>query len=92
MSIVVLGAVGLGLVWGWLIGGLEARGRRLLLEGLALGAATLLLAAQVTLLADWPALPHLLGAAGLAALLHRAWRWELRARFGANSQGEPPYE
>ena len=82
MHISLIGSVGLGLVWGWLIGSLGGRVRRPLLDGLALGAGTLLLAGQVAMLAGLDALPRFFGAVMLALLLHLAWRRELRARLG----------
>lgn len=82
MLITMLGSMGLGLVWGWLMGGLSGRGGRLLLNGLALSTATLVFAIEVFLLAGWRALAPFLGAAAFALLLHVLWRRDLRKRFG----------
>jgi hypothetical protein len=84
MLITMLGSASTGLGWGWLMGSLGGRVHRPLLDGLALSAATLLLAIEVFVLVDWRALALFLGAAGLALLLHLGWRRELRDRF------EPP--
>lgn len=82
MLITMLGSMGLGLVWGWLMGSLGGRGGRLLLNGLALSTATLVFAIEVFLLAGWRALAPFLGAAAFALLLHVLWRRKLRKRFG----------
>ena len=82
MLITMLGSMGLGLVWGWLMGSLSGRGGRLLLNGLALSTATLVFAIEVFLLAGWRALALFLVAAASTLLLHVLWRRELRKRFG----------
>ena len=81
MPITLIGSSGLGLVWGWLIGNHSVGSRRHLLNGLALGAATLLLAAEVILLVDWRALTLFLTATILALVFHIQWRRELHKRF-----------
>ena len=81
MLIAVLGGVGLGLVWGWLMGGVVAKVRLSPLTTLALSVATLLLAIEVLLLAGWLVLALLLIMAALSIGLHFAWRHELRNRF-----------
>lgn len=82
MLITTMGSVGLGLVWGWLMGSLSGRGGRLLRNGLALGAATMVFAVEVILLAGWQAVVVFLGATALALLSCVLWRRELRRRFG----------
>jgi hypothetical protein len=77
-----LGAIGLGFVWGWLMGSVGGRVRRPLPTGLALGSATLLLTAEVLVLAHSRAVWLFLGGAGLALLLHLGWRRELSDHFG----------
>jgi hypothetical protein len=77
-----LGGVGLGLVWGWLLGIAGDGPRRPLLTGLALTGATLLLALEVLLFTQWIVLAFFLGSTGLAWLLHFLWRRELHRRFG----------
>ena len=81
MRITLLGSVGFGLVWGWLLGSLGGRVRRPQLVGWATGAATLLAAAVVRWSADRRALWLFLGAAGLSLLFHLGWREELRRRY-----------
>lgn len=83
MLITLLGSVGIGLVWGWLLGNLEGRVRRPLVVGWSTSLATLLLATLVLMFTDRRALWLFLGAAALSLLLHLAWRQELRRRFGA---------
>jgi len=82
MLITTVGSMGLGLVWGWLMGSLSGRGGRLLRNGLALSAATLAFAAEVILLAGWQAVAFFLGATALALLSCVLWRRDLRRRFG----------
>jgi membrane protein implicated in regulation of membrane protease activity len=91
MLITMLGSIGLGLVWGWLMGSLSSRGRRLLRNGLALSTATFIFAIEVFLLAGWRAVALFLGAAASALLLHVLWRRELRRRFGPPNLQEGGY-
>ena len=81
MPIAVLGSAGLGLVWGWLNGSIGRRVRHSPRTALMLGAATLLLGAEVLLLAGWRALLVYLAATALAVLCHLRWRRGLAARF-----------
>lgn len=83
MLITWLGSVGLGLVWGWLLGSLGGRVRRPLLVGWSTSLATLLVATLVLMITDRRELWFFLGATALSLLLHLAWRQELRRRFGA---------
>jgi len=76
-----VGSVGLGLVWGWLLAHLAGQLRRPLLTIAGGCAATLLLATEVLLLADWQAVAVLTCATGIALVLHVAWRVSLRRRF-----------
>ncbi len=74
-----MGAVGLGLVWGWLLVLVAAPSRRRWRTGAALAGAT---AALVLLPAalGLPARPAVVGAATAAGLtVHLAWRLALRA-------------
>jgi hypothetical protein len=82
MLIATLGSIGLGLVWGWLMGGLSGQSGRLQRNGLALSAATLAFAVEVFLLASWQAVAFFLGATVFALVSHVLWRRDLRRRFG----------
>jgi len=74
----VLGGVGLGLVWGWLIAMLmRPAPANPLWRALALGLASLLLAAVIYALAGLPATLGLLGASAAAALTGIAFRSQL---------------
>ncbi len=75
--------MGIGLTWGWLIGNLVGRITRPILDGLVLCIASLLLAIEVVVLADFWDLMFFLGAGGLALILHIEWRKELINRFGS---------
>ena len=74
----VLGGVGLGLVWGWLVA-MVARPApaKPLASALMLGFASLVLVAGIYGLAGLPAVLGLLGAAGVAVLMGIAVRTEL---------------
>src|SRR5260370_39826759 len=82
MLIRLLGSVGVGLVWGWLIAGVSGSGRKPILNVLLLSVATALILAEVLWLAGWRSDAFLLGAAGIAFLIHRCWRRLLYNRFG----------
>ncbi len=82
MPISSLGYMGIGLVWGWWIGGIGGSISRPLLDALAAGAATLIISLGIAALADTWALQLFLGAAGLTLYLHLAWKQELKNRFG----------
>jgi len=81
MNITLIGSVGFGLVWGWLLGSLGGRVQRPQLVGWSAGAATLVVAAVVRWYTDRRSLWFFLGAAGLSLLLHLGWREELRRRY-----------
>jgi hypothetical protein len=77
----ILGSLGIGLVWGWGMGTLGPF-HRPFVGFLALGAATLLLAAEVFLLASWAACGWFAGAVAVGWWLRLAWRRELDRRRG----------
>jgi hypothetical protein len=79
MHIVALGCIGLGFVWGWHIGSLRGQISQYWQARLAVIGATLLLATEVTLFANWHMLlPFLfLGAMAFSLLLHLLWRRQL---------------
>jgi hypothetical protein len=82
MLITLLGSIGVGMVWGWLLAGVSGSGRKPILNVLLLSVATTLLLAEVLWLAGWRSAVFLLGAAGMAFLIHRCWRRVLYNRFG----------
>lgn len=85
MQIGILGSLGLGLVWGWLIGILSrALPARSLLHYLALGLATALLALETWLLVDWRAAVFFVAAATLALCLHLIWLHSLRRQLSTD--------
>lgn len=85
MIITSLGGVGFGLVWGWLMGSLEGYVQRPLRAGALLGAATLLLSAEIFWLASGLTIALFLGAALIALLLHVGWRRNLAQRYGRST-------
>lgn len=74
------GGIGIGLVWGWLIGG--RRWSPPSASVWSLVSATL--AAEAALLAGPGVAVALLGAAVVAAALHAAWSYQLRQQRGAS--------
>jgi hypothetical protein len=83
MLITVLGAVGLGLVWGWLIAWLIGQACRSPRTIFALSVATLLLAVEVLFLAGSLAVVFSLGMVVLSLVLSLAWQYGLRKRYGS---------
>jgi len=78
-AIVILGSIGVGAVLGWLTGILEPRQRPFhqILAVLAASAAVLF---EVFWLAGWQASLAAICGGGLALLVHKLWRRELRKR------------
>ena len=76
---VILGSIGIGAVIGWLTGILEPHKRpiRQVLVVLAASAAVLF---EVFWLAGWQASLAAICGGGLALLVHKLWRRELRKR------------
>jgi hypothetical protein len=68
------GSVGIGLVWGWLIGSLTGRTYRPVRTFLSIFLVTSAIAAQVMLFLDWIRLLLFLGAALFALFIHIEWR------------------
>ncbi|MBM4288808.1 MAG: hypothetical protein FJ135_11835 [Deltaproteobacteria bacterium] len=88
MSSALLGALGVGLVWGWLLGMNEGRifrGWRTV-PGLAL--TSLILAAPIVWFQGILGLAGFGGAAFLAWWLHVEWRQTLRQRFSVTDAHE----
>lgn len=83
MLLTALGAIGIGLVWGWLVGTVETGIRRPLLTGISVSVATGLIGALVYVFGDWIAILFFLGAALITFLLSLGWRRQL----ASNSQG-----
>jgi hypothetical protein len=77
----ILGSVGMGLVWGWLAGGMEGRLRHPLrtISFSALAVSAVLV--QIVTWVGWRGMVCFLGAGIAAFLIHAGWRRELRKRF-----------
>lgn len=74
------GGLGMGLVWGWLlilVGSNRTASRRPILDFLALGLATLLIALQQLWLANVKTLIFFVIATAFAFVMHLAWRRSL---------------
>ena len=81
MDTTLLGSIGVGLVWGWLLGGAADTIRGSWINVLSVVAATSLLLLGVYWLASWSGIEISAGALVLALLLHFGWRRSLRQRF-----------
>jgi hypothetical protein len=79
---VFLGAVGLGAVWGWILGFWNGwgRGRRVWLNATVSALATLPLAALSQVFGGWRGVLAFAIAAVLALIFHLAWLARLRAQ------------
>jgi NhaP-type Na+/H+ or K+/H+ antiporter len=84
--LVALGSIGVGLVWGWLLGSLTGRIHRPWTTGVSAALATGVVATCAALLAGPRPLALLLGAVALAALLHAGWRGELARQAARRSR------
>jgi hypothetical protein len=83
----MIGSIGLGLVWGWLLILVGGRGvwKRPFLTPLLLSLATLLIAVYLLSFTNFPTMLIFLLAATVAAFFHLAWQHELRRRFSISS-------
>ena len=81
----MIGSAGLGLSWGWLV--VQLGGARLptAAAGLGLLLASVVLGAEVVVLAGWQATLGFLGAAVAGVVFHLVW---LRQLLGAAKAGE----
>jgi hypothetical protein len=80
--IVSLGAIGFGLVWGWLLGFYDVRPEKAPGVAASLTGASALGAGATAWLAGFSAIPHFAIAALAALFVHSQWRSQLRKRYG----------
>jgi hypothetical protein len=78
VQLTVIGSVGMGLVWGWLLVLVGWRAPRPFITIPALGLATLLTTLSLFLFTTWPTPLYFLAAALLTLIIHVSWRQELR--------------
>lgn len=76
----ILGSIGIGLVWGWLLGSLTYRVRRIRYAVLLVCLATLALGVVLVGFATWSSLPWFISALAIASLTHIGWRQRLTQR------------
>ncbi len=79
--IATLGAIGFGLVWGWLLGLYDVKPDRLPAAVAALSSASLLGAGVTAWLGGFSATAPFSVAALIALFVHSQWRSELRKRY-----------
>jgi uncharacterized membrane protein (Fun14 family) len=77
MLIPLLGSLGIGFVWGWVLGYEDQWTGRWLFHGIFLAAATLLITAEVVVMVDWRAALCFLVGSCLSTLLHFGWQHKL---------------
>lgn len=80
--IVSLGAIGFGLVWGWLLGLYDVRPDRLPATVASLSGASVIGAGVTAWLGGFSATADFSVAALVALFVHSQWRSELRKRYG----------
>lgn len=80
--ITTLGAIGFGLVWGWLLGFYDVRPDRLPVAVTSLTGASVLGAAATAWLGGFSATAPFSVAVLIALFVHSQWRSELRKRYG----------
>jgi len=78
--ITFLGGIGLGIVWGWLLGNFD-QPQRAPLVVVSLAVASLAMGTTVTWLAHLRTVPPFTIAAVVSLLVHHLWRRELRHRY-----------
>ena len=79
--ITTLGAIGFGLVWGWLLGLYDVKPDRLPAAVVALSGASVLGAGVTAWLGGFSATAPFSVAALVALFVHTQWRSELRKRY-----------
>ncbi len=79
--IATLGAIGFGLVWGWLLGLYDVKPDRLPAAIAALSSASVLGAGVTAWLGGFSATAPFSVAALVALFVHSQWRSELRKRY-----------
>ena len=72
-----MGSMGLGLVWGWLMGSFKGREVRPLRAIPIIALTALLVSAQVLWLLDWIRVSFFFGAMLFAFVVHIEWRRQL---------------
>ena len=75
----LIGSIGMGLVWGWLLGGRVTARRS---EFLFVVAATLVPIAEVQIVTGWPGPALFIGSTVIAGWGYVAWRRALWTRYG----------
>jgi hypothetical protein len=77
----IIGATGIGFVWGWLIGSAVVGTSKPRLNCYWISGTTIFVALVILLLAGWHASVAFPGAAGITLWLHHRWLRTLRSRF-----------
>lgn len=83
--LISLGAIGVGLVLGWLLGSFAGQPRRTPLSIVSLSGGSLASAAVVAWVAGKSGLPSFAVATLVTLFLHSQWRVELRKRYRNSS-------
>jgi hypothetical protein len=80
MAFQFAGSIGIGLVWGWLVGTLEGRVQRSLRGIVGAIVSTIAVAITIYGFESWSGLALFFLSAGIALLTQLAWRRSLRSR------------
>jgi hypothetical protein len=84
-----LGSIGIGLVWGWLIGNFDGQIPRPVFNGLLISIITSLVAIEIFILVNKMVVMPFIVAVIFALFIHITWRRSLLKRFrGTTSQEE----
>jgi hypothetical protein len=78
MWIQIAGCLGIGLVWGWLVGSLEGRMDRPIHTVFAVSLASIAVGVTIFSLQNWRGVACFIAAALFALFVHIWWRRELR--------------
>ncbi|HQF15491.1 MAG TPA: hypothetical protein PLI05_00300 [Methanotrichaceae archaeon] len=84
----LIGSMCVGFVWGWLVGLLDGRIKRPILDASAICSATILLSGLMLILSDSLAVALFLVASGLSLFLHISWRKNLGSRSDHLNSGK----
>jgi hypothetical protein len=89
LQMAVFGGIGVGLVWGWLIGKLDGKFLRPTSNGLVIGIITSLLGFEILFLVNMMAIMLFIVATIFALSIHIIWRRSLlKSLRGTTSQVE----
>jgi hypothetical protein len=78
MSIVLVGSVGVGMVWGWLAGHMIFQRGNAIVKATILAVGTMVALMQIYLLSDMLSIPYFAFAVICTFIIHMGWVYKLR--------------